>query len=316
MEWSWIPVDLEEGILAKLSFGELACIADMRRSIRSVFRRRLAQEEEARHSLVDDWLGYRRVACIGALIIRFFKGEVVDPNLVANVTTACRISSVGVLEVLGPASHHTRRLRGCEPTQIHLRIKLRTDAPVMHLCVPAPNQSDVELHVFREPKRVLVNLRPQNEEDVEGSAFVRALLTFGLGPRCDVADLNALGPAFDAFYLNAEVRIGASSPKNDSSKLTQAGIRTQILPLVRLVEQHANWWIEPAGAWRGVRVRPFLRTHVFAVYLQQLRICSKGVLLLACCPMRYFMNCPTLGSPQLFISGVNTILPLGCVKLF
>jgi hypothetical protein len=131
-----------------------------------------------------------------------------------------------------------------------LRIELRTDAPVMYICVPAPNQSDVELHVYRDPKKLLVNLRSCSKDGEEGKAFVQALLRFGLGRGFDVA------------HPDAEVRITGCPPEGDASKstgggnkMTGAGIRTEILSLVSLLRQRlANWWKEHPGAWHGVQV--------------------------------------------------------------
>jgi hypothetical protein len=106
MAWSFLPEELGDLILSKMSLHELGRISTASRAFHAAFKRLLAAQQKARCKLAVDHFWRRTILCIASLINRFLTR---DPELACSSgATDFRIDTEGTFQAVGQSKRRTR----------------------------------------------------------------------------------------------------------------------------------------------------------------------------------------------------------------
>jgi hypothetical protein len=252
--WATLPVELAEDILGMLTLPELARVCTTSKAFQATFGRQMAAKQKARCDLAIARCGREGIACIVALVDRYFKGETMHPVLVEpapgqNVINHCWISSDWTLHA-EPRDRKSAasNARSYKSGDITVAIMLEFPWPgCATLSLQADHGQPIELRISpRHYPGAKIRITPGGDKEVTKVALVQALLC-GVpdspNPKADSpsAHPNVLIPQSDLalpFHgrsVQIEIDVHGQVSCDD---LTAEGLRVQVAPLLPLTSDY------------------------------------------------------------------------------
>jgi hypothetical protein len=233
--WSSLPNDMVDVILANLSLIELAELSRTCTSFNAVYRRLIAQEQKARRNLAVNCCRLERIRVLARLTGHLLKDEVLHPCFFARAQNAWWISADGVLH--GPVCAYGVRQLAREAGDIFVWMYLEKGPPaISNLFVEVTNctAGQVTMQFNGERKGVTIYVFPTSQDDLAVVSVVQAMLSEGL------ADF--------VHEVGSRVEIRIRGPIIPGSRITPAGLKAQIAPLLSFASRYTP--LERRG-WRG-----------------------------------------------------------------
>jgi hypothetical protein len=189
MDWSALPVDMEELIAAKLPLVALARLSSTRKVFKATFRRHLAREQDARCERPACIFGGGRIKCLAGLIKGFLKKEPLELYLSDGpVCNSYWVSEDGTCHAHGrgpPGGDTTPDVRvwvqflGAVLGSKYQSRRL-PESHSMHLSVLVESGKQMNLYISgKGGKSTYISMAPSKVDD-EGVMLLQALLSEGL----------------------------------------------------------------------------------------------------------------------------------------
>jgi hypothetical protein len=189
MDWSALPVEMEELIVAKLSLVALARLSSTRKVFKATFCKHLAREQKARCERAACIFGGGRITCIAELVDSFVRKETLQSYLGDGP-----LSNLYWVAEDGACHAHGRGPAGGDTTHdVQVRVLFSGNVPLgseshsrhisdshsMHITVSVGGEQQMYLHLFGQGDKASIFIAA-NKVDDEGAAMLQALLSQGL----------------------------------------------------------------------------------------------------------------------------------------
>jgi hypothetical protein len=216
MDWSTLPLDMVEAVLAALSLYELARVTATCRTVRAFYRRRFAAEPKARLDLATKVWGGDHIACVTDLIVKLLQGAPTDLELPDK-----RLKPRWITHRAGPnhnpASSETSVV--ISPPDLNAY-----DDLTIYVKVKNPAWARLKVYFPCNRNGVLLLVCPKSDDALEAIALVQAIMEGGLAQFIDV------GEKWAQVLIQAQAR----------GKVSRGGMKSQIAPLLALSSRYIS----------------------------------------------------------------------------
>ncbi len=225
MDWPSLPNDLQETVLDHVSLVELTKGSTLGNAFQNAFCRKLKEVQKARCGLANKTVGYERIQTIAAITTGFMEGHFPGPEVSKNAAQRWWICPDGKLYADGEVPYDTveveGRIRDCR-----VWATLEGSPPVMLEITLSRGGMRWTVRVYCDDMSRFVSVYTYGDEDLEGSAFIQALFSYGFA----ASGREAWPPA--------RVRINAADRRFPRLSFTDEGLQAQMAPLLPLAAMY------------------------------------------------------------------------------